>query len=192
MDDLSLHDEDEEGITLQPPNVEKGPDDIQLCLVGRFVTKRSIRTHIMKERLAEVWRPVKGVSIKEAVPGVFLFQFYHAMDMERIMKGGPWSFDNHLLVLGRMKLGVPLDQIPLFHTEFWVQAHNLPIGFMTVAMGKLLANYIGKFVDYDPANNACVWRKYMRLRILVDVRQPLKKAGEESPFGRRGVEYCEV
>lgn len=174
MEDLSLHDEDE-GITLERSNVEQGPEELQLCLVGRFVTTRSIRTHIMKERLAEVWRPVKGISIREVTPGVFLFQFYHVMDMERIMKGGPWTFDNHLLVLGRMQLGVPLQQIPLFHTEFWVQAHNLPVGFMTEAVGRLLANYIGTFVDYDPANNACVWREYMRLRVLIDVRQPLKK-----------------
>lgn len=174
MEDMSLSDGDE-GITLQPDNPESGPVDVQLCLVGRFVTKRSIRTHIMKERLSEVWRPVKGVSIREATPGVFLFQFFHIMDLERVMKGGPWTFDNHLLVLGRMQVGVPLHDIPLFHTEFWVQAHNLPVGFMTEAVGKLLANYIGKFVGYDPTNNSCVWREYMRLRVLVDVRQPLKK-----------------
>lgn len=95
--------------------------------------------------------------------------------MERVLKGGPWTFDNHLLVLGRMQLGVPIPDIPLFHVEFWVQAHNLPEGFMSEAVGKLLGNYIGQFVEYDPSNNACVWREYMRLRVLIDIRQPLKK-----------------
>lgn len=56
MDDLSLNDGDD-GITWQPNNNGGGPEDVQLCLVGRFVTKR------MKERLAEVWRPVRGISI---------------------------------------------------------------------------------------------------------------------------------
>lgn len=169
-----MFDEDA-GITMPASSTEKSPEDIQLCLVGRFVTKRTIRTHIMKERLAAVWGPVKGVSIREVVPGIFLFHFFYVMDMERVLKGGPWTFDNHLLVLGRMRVGVPLEDIPLFHIEFWVQAHHLPVGFMNEAVGKLLANYIGTFVEYDPANNACVWREYMRLGVLVDVRQPLKK-----------------
>lgn len=28
-----------------------------LCLVGRFLTKKSIRVHIMKECMAEIWSP---------------------------------------------------------------------------------------------------------------------------------------
>lgn len=91
------------------------------------------------------------------------------------MQGGPWTFDNHLLVLGHMTIGADIESIPLHHVEFWVQAHHLPVGFMTEAVGKHLGNFIGSFVDYDPANNSCVWRAYMRIRVLVDVRQPLKK-----------------
>lgn len=95
--------------------------------------------------------------------------------MEKVLKGGPWTFDNHVLALGKMQLGVPLQAISLNHVEFWVQCHNLPVGFMSELVGKHLANYIGEFVDYDPSNNSCVWRAYMRLRVRVDVRQPLKK-----------------
>lgn len=176
MDNLNLEDEDEdEGLSYHVGENEAGPEDLQLSLVGRFVTKRSIRTHIMKERLAEVWQSMKGVDIREVVLGIFLFQFFHAMDLERIFKGGPWTFDNHLLVLGRMKVGVAIEDIPLHHVEFWVQAHHLPVGFMMEAVGKHLGNYIGTFVDYDPANNSCVWRAYMRICVLVDIRQPLKK-----------------
>lgn len=186
MEDLSLHDEDD-GITMPKSQQGKGPEELRLCLVGRFVTKRPIRTHIMKDCLAAIWGPVKGVSIREVVPGIFLFQFNHGMDMERVMKGGPWTFDNHLLVLGRMQVGVPLEDIPLFHVEFWVQAHHLPVGFMNEAVGKLLANYIGSFVAYDPANNASVWREYMRLRVLIDVRKPLKKERKVRVEGGNGV-----
>lgn len=56
MDNLNLEDEDEdEGLSYHVGENVAGQEDLQLSLVGRFVTKRSIRTHIMKERLAEVW-----------------------------------------------------------------------------------------------------------------------------------------
>nr|KYP35194.1 hypothetical protein KK1_043783 [Cajanus cajan] len=72
--------------------------------------------------MAEVWHPRKGVSIREIDSGLFLFQFYHPLDMQRI---GPWSFDRHLLILGIIKDGEVPNQIPLyFTTETWVR---LPI-----------------------------------------------------------------
>lgn len=72
MEDLNLEDEDE-GLSLHADGNTDGPDDLQLCLVGHFVTQRSIRTHIMKEHMAEVWRSLKGISIREVVPSIFLF-----------------------------------------------------------------------------------------------------------------------
>lgn len=91
------------------------------------------------------------------------------------MKGGPWTFDNYLMVLGQMQLGVPVPEIPLNHADFCVQVHHLPVRFMKEAVGKLLANFIGTFVEYDPSNNMSVWHSYMRLRVHIDVRLPLKQ-----------------
>lgn len=62
---------------------------------GRFLSDRPIRTNIMVDRLASIWRPGRGVSIKEKETGLFLFQFFHQIDKERVFKGGLWSFDNH-------------------------------------------------------------------------------------------------
>lgn len=53
------------------------------------------------------------------------------------MKGGSWSFDNYLLSLGSMPVGVSNQNIPLFTVDFWVQAYNLPIGFMNGMVGAL-------------------------------------------------------
>jgi hypothetical protein len=30
-------------------------------------------------------------------------------------------------------------------------------------------------MEYDKNNNSCFWRQYMRLRVKMDVRVPLKK-----------------
>lgn len=90
--------------------------------------------------------------------------------MERVEGGGPWSFDNYLFVLlSRAQMGVAPATIPLFHVAFWIQAHNLPLGFMTTTVGTYLGNYIGSFLDYDQSSNTSIWRKYMRIRVLIDV-----------------------
>lgn len=76
-----------------------------LSLVGRFLTDRTIRFTIMRERMADVWRPGKGVTIKEQEKGVYVFQFYYRIDMQRVLMDGPWNFDNQLLILEKIKPG---------------------------------------------------------------------------------------
>jgi hypothetical protein len=104
---------------------------------------------------------VKGVTIKEAKVGIFMFHFAHPLDMEAVLNGGPWTFDNNMLILEQVPLGMQIDQIPLFHTTMWVQVHNLPTRLMKETVGVKLANYIGSFVEYDKNNNSTLWRKYM-------------------------------
>jgi 14-3-3 protein epsilon len=139
--------------------------------------------------MADIWRPVKGVNIKEATKGLFLFQFSHELDMEAVLQGGPWSFDNHMLIVERVRLGVQIENIPLHHVDFWVQVHNLPVGLMAERVGIKLANYIGSFVEYDKNNKSSFWRQYMRLRVRIDVRRPLKK---EKKIKNLGGEWCNV
>lgn len=57
----------------------------------------------MRTRIADIWRPVKGVNIKEAKDGLFLFHFAHVLDMEAELNGGPWTFDSYLLIFERLK-----------------------------------------------------------------------------------------
>ncbi|GAU27412.1 hypothetical protein TSUD_356480 [Trifolium subterraneum] len=188
LEDLSFQ-EEEEGFTSDIEEEGENQVDFRWCLVGRFLTDRPIHVNSMKIAMAESWRPVKGVKIKEANSGLFLFQFSHELDMEGVLQGGPWTFDNHMLIVERVKLGVQIENIPLYHVDFWVQVHNLPTGLMAEKVGKTLANYIGSFVEYDKNNNSSFWRQYMRIRVRVDVRQPLKK---ESKVKSRVGEWCTI
>jgi 14-3-3 protein epsilon len=107
-------------------------------------------------------------------PGLFLFQFYHKVDKDRVLNGGPWHFENHMLVLHEVKEGYLFNQIPLNHVDMWVQIHHLPAGFMTQRIGEQMRNVIGKFIQYDASNNG-FWRTYIRIRVRLGVRIPIKK-----------------
>jgi len=40
----------------------------------------------MKERMANLWRLMKGVMITKFDQGIFIFQFYHKLDLKRITR----------------------------------------------------------------------------------------------------------
>nr|DAD24221.1 TPA_asm: hypothetical protein HUJ06_025684 [Nelumbo nucifera] len=100
---------------------------------------------------------------------------FHSVDLKRVLEGGPWTYDNHVLLLHHLKLGEIPNQIPLFHVDYWVQIYDLPVGFMFVNVGKQLGNFIGEFVEYDDNNNSGLWRNFMRIKVRLDVRNPLKQ-----------------
>lgn len=129
----------------------------------------------MKSKLADIWRPAMGISIKAITAGLYLFQFYHKDDMQWMMSNGPWSFDGAILVTNTIPAGGDPTNVPLNEVDFWVQIYDLPTNFMTEAVGRQLGNFFGTFVMYDNNNNTSIWREYMRLKIRVDVRLPLKR-----------------
>ncbi|PNX92542.1 ribonuclease H [Trifolium pratense] len=146
LDNLNLSDDEALDFELEADSTEQ--NDINLCLVGSFVHDRPINFYSMKTRLTDVWRPVKSMAVTKATHGLYIFKFFHHMDVEAVIKGGPWTFDNFTLIIDRLKVGVALHDIPLFHVNFWVQVHHVPVGMMV--------------------------EKYMRVRVRVDVRNPLK------------------
>ncbi|CAN1792324.1 hypothetical protein LINPERHAP1_LOCUS19633 [Linum perenne] len=44
---------------------------------------------MMKHRLAEIWRPVKGMSVRDLGNKLILFWFYHVLDLRWVIDNGP-------------------------------------------------------------------------------------------------------
>lgn len=120
----------------------------------------------------DFWNPVKGINIQEIEQGMYMFQFNHHLDINRILKKGPWYFDNHLLLDVIPESSDP-KQVSLQYVPFWIQVHDIPIGLMSEKIGKDIANYMAEFLKYNANNSNCL-RSYMRIRVLLDVTNPLK------------------
>ena len=171
---LGIEEEENASFVLEG-DIEEDFNRYDLCLVGKLLTQKNINVRAMKTKIADVWRPAMGLSIKELDQGTFLFQFYRSEDLQWIMKGGPWTFDNVMLALEQVAPGEnPKDVKPCF-LSIWIQVYNLPMGFMLESVGKQLGNFFGVFKEYDGKNNTSIWREYMRIRIKLDVRKPLKR-----------------
>ncbi|MCI30291.1 DUF4283 domain protein [Trifolium medium] len=115
LEELHLSDDEDEVLTFDNSQTEDVKVDPALCLIGRFLTNKPIKNHVMKETMANLWQPGRKVSIKEIDRGIYVFQFFHKLDMQRILNGGPWHFDGHLLLLSPVDPYVPPSQVPLFH-----------------------------------------------------------------------------
>lgn len=89
----------------------------EICLVGHFLTEKSLNIMAMKSKMADIWRPARGLNIKDLKPGMFLFQFYHVDDLEWVLNGGPRNFDGAMLVLSKIGAGEDPLEVPLFYLQ---------------------------------------------------------------------------
>ena len=86
LENLSLSVDEEEELVLDTGEDGSTTQSFDLCLIGRFLTNRMINFNAMKHRLASVWRPGKGICIKEINKQLFLFQFFHIVDLKRVLE----------------------------------------------------------------------------------------------------------
>uniref|UniRef100_A0A803Q8T4 DUF4283 domain-containing protein n=1 Tax=Cannabis sativa TaxID=3483 RepID=A0A803Q8T4_CANSA len=125
----------------------------------------------MQNTLASLWQPGKGMFVKELEPNLYVFQFYHEIDIQRVIEGSPWTFNRFKLIFERLKAEEDPRSVRL---DMWVQLHNLRMGFMTETNARNVGNYTGSFVKSDPKNFMGIWRDYLHIRFTVNIEQPLK------------------
>lgn len=106
---------------------------------------------------------------------MYLFQFFYIMDMERVLKGSPWTFNNHLLILYKLQWREDPLKVPLILTPFWVQVHDVLIGYYSENLAMQLGNFLGNFMEYDGSSLGKENRNFMRIQVQIDIRRPLKR-----------------
>ncbi|MBA0557588.1 hypothetical protein Golob_014646 [Gossypium lobatum] len=101
----------------------------------------------MRNMLANLLHPLKMVAISYIGEKIFLFKFFYEINLTRVIEGGPWTFNNHLLVFHCLLEGVDPLQVPLFSMDFWIQIHDLSNGLFNETMQSNLEAFSGLLID---------------------------------------------
>lgn len=162
--------------------------DVRWCLVGKFLTDFPIDFQAMQHKMASLWKPGRGVYVKALEPNRFVFQFYHKVDIRRVIEGSLWTFGRFPLVIERLKEGDDPRSIMINKLDLWVQLHNMSPGFMSQRVVQDIGSYIGSYVESDANNFIGVWREYFLVRVSISLDRPLKRRmklrkSEESGVG---------
>ncbi|EEF39120.1 conserved hypothetical protein [Ricinus communis] len=86
---LNIEEEEYEDITFEDVAGHNNKLEFKWCLVSHLLTDRAINFQTMKNTLVTLWRPAKGVCIKDLRPNFYVFQFLYELDIVRVTDGGP-------------------------------------------------------------------------------------------------------
>lgn len=172
---LTIGEEDDEDNGIIVGAVEEQNKKESFLLVGRFLTEKNINFQAMQNVLASLWRPKEGMEVHDIGGYIYSFVFYHVLDLRKVMEGGPWSFEQNMLVYHQIHNEEDPSQVALNVMNIWVQIHGIPKGFILEFFLESIGNFVGKYVKSDPASFDGTWRQYVRIRVQLDVQKPLKR-----------------
>ena len=94
------------------------------------------------------------------------------VDVEKVLKGEPWTYDRHLVVLRWYEGSTQVLNLCFNTTSFWVQIHNLPFSLLMVEVAFSLRETLGTVLK--PKDTFEMKRgSFMRVRVVVDIMKPL-------------------
>ena len=96
---IDLTSEEGEAITVRLDHHEKILEECNLNLISRFFTAKPINLRVAKNLLKSVWKFGQDLKITNVGDGLIQFKFAMESQLLWVVNNGPWSFDNHILLL---------------------------------------------------------------------------------------------
>ncbi|MBA0553678.1 hypothetical protein Golob_012838 [Gossypium lobatum] len=155
MANLNL-DEGEEEAWIFKEETGLAKSTFEYCIMGCFLMASVVHFQAMRNTMANLRRLLGGITILDLGEKRYLFKFYNPLDLDRVINGTPWTFNNHLLVFNLLKEDNDLLQVAL-------------------SIAKQFRNFIGEFVGYDAKQSNWGYKSYLRIRVKMDIRKPLKR-----------------
>lgn len=95
---MTLTTEEEEVISISNEGRKEELESYSHSLIGKFLTCKLFNKTAAQNTLKRAWGHEDRVQIIEVCSNLFQFKFKIEFDLEWVLKGGPWSFDNQVLM----------------------------------------------------------------------------------------------
>lgn len=141
-------------------------------IAAQFFTKRALSMDAVAKTFKPLWRANNGFTVSKEGSHKALFIFDNKDDVDRILSSEPWSFHKYLVVLERYERQTPLEDLKFDKVSFWVQVHNIPIGYWNKSIAEDICEAIRR-VDRSTKVSDSEGGSYVRVRVTLDVYQPL-------------------
>ena len=149
IQNITLTEEEGEVIKVGGTHRDKILEECSLSLFGRFLTTRSYNQGATKSLIRSVWKMGSDMKIVDVGSGLFQVKFALECRMKWVIHNGPWSFENHPLVLRRWERGMMASTVTFNSVPLWVQLWGLPFDLISEEACRDIDGGLGKVMEVD-------------------------------------------
>lgn len=103
---------------IEDDDIEETDKDFKNFIAGKILSNREISEEFFAGFMPKIWGLVRKVEIERAGRNIFLCKFKNIQDKNRAVKGGPWSFDNAILVFEEPKGNNSVSELDFRYVSF--------------------------------------------------------------------------
>ena len=177
MVNLKLTSEEEEEIQVLEEDRLEEIDSYTLNLIGKFLTCKPFNQKAAKNTLRKAWGLDEELLISEVGTKLFQFKFQFEYELKRILRGGPWSFDNQLLMLTQWKTGMGAKNVVLEHASMWIQIWGVSFNMMASRVAMEIGSKMGVVEDVERRWRTDDQNLFFRVRVALPISKPLRRGG---------------
>ena len=173
LDKMKLTAEEEETIAISDEGRKEAIESCHLSLIGKFLTCKSYNKLAAKNTIRRAWGLNESMQILEVGPNLFQFKFQSEFDLDRIFRGGPWTFDNQLLLLKRWNKGMIVGNIRLEAASLWVQIWGAPFDMVSPQVAKEVRSRLGEVEEVESRKKKDDFNMFIRVRVTLPISKPI-------------------
>ena len=177
MEKMKLTVEEEETIEISDEGRQVEIESCKLSLIGKLLTCKPFNKRAAKNTLKKAWGLENEVQIMEVGANLFQFKFNTEFDLERILNGGPWSFDNQMLMLTKWQKGMKADNVRLNHASLWIQIWGTPFDMLSTRVATEVGSRLGEVVEVEWRRKQEEINQFMRVKVALSISKPLRRGG---------------
>lgn len=106
------------------------------CLLIFTLMEKNLNKEAFKASMTKVWNLEGSIVFHEVGHHKYLIEFQKSVDIDRVLKGRPWSFDKHLICIQLLDNSNPPNEDMFTYEPFWIQLYGLPYAAMTTEGGE--------------------------------------------------------
>ena len=175
LENMRLTAAEKETIEIPDDGRKEGLENCALSLIGKFLTCRPFNKKAAISTLKRAWGLEEAVQIVEVGTNLFQLKFHSEFEMTRVLKGGPWSFDNQVLMLLRWKAGMTAENVKFESVPLWIQIWGAPFDMMSPKVAEAVGSKLGSVVEVEKNRKTEGQSYFMRVKVAVPLSKPIRR-----------------
>ena len=115
------------------------------------------------------------LQIVEVGSNLFQFKFKSGFELDRVLKGGPWTFDNQALMLRRWQLGMTAANVKFDSIALWIQIWDAPFDMISPIVVAEIGNRLGEVVEVEKRRTQDTQNFFMRVKVELPTSKPIRR-----------------
>ena len=172
---MKLTTDEEEVIEVSDEGRQEEIESCAQSLLGKFLTCRPFNKNAATNTVKKAWGLEAGVQILEVGSNLFQFKFQTEFEMERVMRGGPWTFDNQALMLCKWQKGMTARNVKFDSIPMWVQIWDAPFDMISPKVAEEVGRRLGVVAEVEKRQKAEAQCLFMRVRVAISISKPIRR-----------------